>query len=492
MKIFKYMVEQELKDLEEIYRSYFYDYIDRVTTSENRLVRQEKNKKYMYYCTHCKRWHYDVKINVKQKKKCPYCNRKYEVITKRNVIPKIDGYITYLEINERNELIIRLFYFSKDYYKEDMDFKYDCFEVERINVDRNVYMKMNTHSNMGYIYHSKDGSIKKDNVSHAYYYNRRLGDVYPYKNVITKSIKKLIKKTDYKYSCLDVVAKKNIDILSYLKLYKKFSELELFVKNKNFELLKDILYNETIPYELENKRNFKYLKMDLNLNEFRNAVRFNEMDYEMIKAYTKVKALYDADRVYNYNHNIKKICIYLSKRNLEMNYYRDYIIDADKLGYDLNDKKVLYPDDLVKAHDEVMKNVEVLRNKEITKKIAKRSKELEKYNFNKYHLMIFPTHSQKELIDESKTLNHCVKSYSNRVANGDTNIFFIRQENKYKEPFVTLELQNNEVIQCRGKNNSKPNDTVISFVNDWCKKFNFKSCFSQEENKVLKEANNLS
>ena len=149
MKIYKYMVENELCRLKEIDKSYFADYINKLSRKQNALVREEKEGDYWYYCTYCKKWHKDVKFNVKTHKKCPYCKHKYKVIIKRNIIPKYEDYITTLEKNERNELIIRLFYFKRIYDKHSMDFQIACIEVERINFDREIYMRMNTHSSMG-------------------------------------------------------------------------------------------------------------------------------------------------------------------------------------------------------------------------------------------------------------------------------------------------------------------------------------------------------
>lgn len=51
MKIYKYMVENELCNLERINKSYFTDYIDKLTIKQNALVREEKKGIYWYYCT---------------------------------------------------------------------------------------------------------------------------------------------------------------------------------------------------------------------------------------------------------------------------------------------------------------------------------------------------------------------------------------------------------------------------------------------------------
>lgn len=479
MRIYKYQVEDELRNLETINKYYFKDYVHRITSKYNKLVRIEENKKDRYYCTHCHKWHEDKKVNVKSLKKCPHCKRKFEVITQRNVIKKIQDYITVVEKNSRNELIIRLFYFYKIYNKKKMNFKFDCFEVERINYDQNVYMKMNTYNNMGNICHMNFSyEIRRDKPG---YYNKKLGDYYFYGFVITRSIKKLLSNTKYKYSCLDIIARKQIDILEYLKIYEQHNELELLVKNKNLKLVEDIIRDGYVPAELENRKNFKYLKRDLTLKEFRNAVYFNLNKCEDIKAYGYINAKQWINELNKLDQNINKFIHYLYKQKQTVDYYEDYLDTAKEIGMNMRDTRVLYPKKLVKAHDDVMKQYEIAKNERISKMIMEYAKELEKYSFKENNLIIVPAHSQDELIQESKILEHCVRHYAGRMANRETSIFFIRNAKAKDKPYVTLELKNNTVVQCRGyKNNTKRelDKKVKTFVNDWCKKFGLKSCFS--------------
>lgn len=479
MRIYKYQVEDELRNLTKIDKYYFKDYVHRITSKYNKIVRIEENKKYRYYCTHCHKWHEDKKVNVKSLKKCPHCKRKFEVITQRNVIQKIQDYITVVEKNSRNELIIRLFYFYKIYNKQKMNFKFYCFEVERINYDQNVYMKMNTYNNMGNICH-ENGSyeIRRDKPG---YYNKKLGDYYFYGFVITGNIKKLISNTKYKYSCLDIIARNKIDILDYLKIYKQHNELELLVKNKNLKLVEDIIRDGYVPAELENRKNFKYLKCDLTIKEFRNAVYFNLNKYEDIKAYGYINAMRWIKKLNRLDQNINKLIHYLYKQKQTVDYYKDYIENAKEIGMNLEDTRVLYPKKLVEAHDNAMDQYEITKDERISVAIAEYAKELERLSFEEKNLIIMPAHSQVELIEESKILDHCVRQYGGRMANRETAIFFIRNAKAKDKPYVTLELKNNTVVQCRGyKNNvNRPlGKKVKIFVNDWCKKFKLQSCFN--------------
>lgn len=478
MKVYKYQVLDELKKLKEIDKSYFFDYFNKLTVKHNHIVRIEENKKFKYYCTNCKQWHEDNKIKIKSLKKCPYCKHKYKVISKVNNIHLISNYITVLETNERNELIIRLFYAYKRYDKQKMIFCYDCFEIERINADRQVYVKMNTYSNMGYWNHTKLNREPTEDKPNHYY--GCIGEQYYYTNVITKNIKRLVNKTAWKYSCLDIVARKHIDLLDYVNTYKSHNDLELFIKNKNYRLVNDVI-RHSYPPILEDNKIIKYLKYDLNITELENAVQYDLHDLEDIKAYAFVNYKNRFLEIIQLNDNEKKVCRYLYNKKKKIDYYRDYLSHAQRLGMNLQDTRVLYPKNLVKAHNEVIAQYEVQKDIVITKRIEQYSKELQKYNFKEKRLSIFPAGSQNDLIKESLELDHCVRTYAERMSSRKTSIFFIRKTNQIDKPYVTLELKNNIVIQCRGYRNNitKPLDNDIkTFVNDWCRKFNFKSCFN--------------
>jgi len=56
------------------------------------------------------------------------------------------------------------------------------------------------------------------------------------------------------------------------------------------------------------------------------------------------------------------------------------------------------------------------------------------------------------------------------MAKGKYYILFIRHANQPGQPFFTLELRDNMVIQCRGQNNCAITEEVQKFVAQWQKK----------------------
>ena len=69
-------------------------------------------------------------------------------------------------------------------------------------------------------------------------------------------------------------------------------------------------------------------------------------------------------------------------------------------------------------------------------------------------------------------MHHCVgrMDYDQRIIEGRSLVCFVRRASAPDVPFVTIEysLQKNQVVQCYGKGDTKPNEDVMQFVeNVW-------------------------
>ena len=172
----------------------------------------------------------------------------------------------------------------------------------------------------------------------------------------------------------------------------------------------------------------------------------------------------------------KRMIKYVIDKDASVYDYIDYITNAEALGYQMR-SAVLYPEDFTKAHDDVLKEVETRKSREIDEKIQAYAKDLEKLRMEDNGLLIRAASCQQELIDESKKLEHCVRMYDRRVANRITAIFKIRKTDHEKEGYATLELSDKTIVQCRAYRNRVPEKEVIEFVNLWAHKNRFISCF---------------
>lgn len=75
----------------------------------------------------------------------------------------------------------------------------------------------------------------------------------------------------------------------------------------------------------------------------------------------------------------------------------------------------------------------------------------------------------KRLWEESKVLKHCVYSYLNRCVQGKTHIFSLTHEKAGQSiPKITIEVENNQMVQERGKANSDPDKKYYPLIREWC------------------------
>lgn len=75
-----------------------------------------------------------------------------------------------------------------------------------------------------------------------------------------------------------------------------------------------------------------------------------------------------------------------------------------------------------------------------------------------------------EIRAEGAALHHCVGGYVERVAKGETSIFFVRKADSPDEPYFTLEWKNNDIVQCRGLHNCDMPPEVKAFTQAFKKK----------------------
>lgn len=94
----------------------------------------------------------------------------------------------------------------------------------------------------------------------------------------------------------------------------------------------------------------------------------------------------------------------------------------------------------------------------------------EKFEFTDDNFSIVVPKEMNEITKEGVYLHHCVGGYVNRVAEGHTNIVFLRKNDEPEIPFFTIEVSNgNEIIQIHGLYNrwlgNEPE--AVKFVIDW-------------------------
>lgn len=156
--------------------------------------------------------------------------------------------------------------------------------------------------------------------------------------------------------------------------------------------------------------------------------------------------------------------------------YKDYIEMAWQMGMCMEHGKVLWPDDLHKAHNGLIKPFEsrqegILSELPMEKGTINGAARREKYEFEMDGLRIrFPL-TASAIIYEGKALNHCVAGYAERHIKGVLTILFLRRSSEPNKPYVTIEMDGNRIVQVHGYNNDRgaesPRVTYKKFFDTW-------------------------
>ena len=151
--------------------------------------------------------------------------------------------------------------------------------------------------------------------------------------------------------------------------------------------------------------------------------------------------------------------------------YLDFLTMLCKLelidSYDIKFNSLIHILDKEKEVIKIYDNLQEAENKE---KFDKRKVVWEKFVYSDSNYTIVYPDTAKDLAKEGNELNHCVKSYIDKVTAGKTNILFIRKQGAVDKPFFTVEISDNgNIEQIHGFNNRNLNTEpdLIYFIKDW-------------------------
>ncbi len=221
----------------------------------------------------------------------------------------------------------------------------------------------------------------------------------------------------------------------------------------------------------------KYLpfmvECNINLRDLKILQIYPTTDIEVLKFFSEWLEVYTdhiSELVNSYKVDLKVlkdylICLDPSRRNI--NEYFDYIYMAKELNLDLFDKKVLYPVSLRKAHDELFDQIEVVLDPVIEDKIGSLSKALLLNMYEDDNYVIYPVSSIKDLVEESRQQKNCVRTYCERIADNECQIYLMRKKEDINKSFVTIEIHDNKIVQARLKYNEIPSEDIYKILKDW-------------------------
>lgn len=181
--------------------------------------------------------------------------------------------------------------------------------------------------------------------------------------------------------------------------------------------------------------------------------------------------------------NARKVFKYLrNQQNRTQNMhigsdYVDYLIECDKLQYDLSDPRVLYPTDLMKAHISTSSLVKAKADEATALGVRLAYDKFHQFcSYDNGKFCVIMPQRCEEIIAEGKAQSHCVGNYAERVANGEDIILFVRRSAEKDKPFYTMEIRpimsKLDIVQCRGLKNKDRSSEIDSFLAEYEAWFN--------------------
>lgn len=157
--------------------------------------------------------------------------------------------------------------------------------------------------------------------------------------------------------------------------------------------------------------------------------------------------------------------------------YRDYIDMSVALDVDLSNKSVMFPEDIKKAHGQIVPRFNEIKfeaeNNLFRKTVDVLYSALNLQPFEKDGFCVAYPQSRTDFIREGQSLNHCVGSemyYKNHMI-GNRMIFFIRKSKAPDKPYFTLEMdmQNYKILQLYGFGDRSADKEVRKFAEAFAK-----------------------
>lgn len=296
--------------------------------------------------------------------------------------------------------------------------------------------------------------------------------------VFPNNLKDLLKGTMYQYSYIWDLIKHtspnyiNFELLLYNSL--RYKSMEFLIKLK--------LYNLALQANcIKNGKNFEErFGVSKDFYPFMRKYNITPKELEILRLYKKPNMRVIRHIVNNYNtYNIENLCQFttidrlieyekIMKKQIDIYTYVDYLENAKLLGYDLKSRRYLFPKDLKKEHDDLVKIVTKLKRASYDEAVARRYEELSKNIFKTKHYIIIPPKTRKEFISEASQQGNCVyTNYYEKYASGKCDIYFMRRVNSVNKSLVTVEVRNNKVVQSLIKGNEMPDKSELEFLKLW-------------------------
>lgn len=236
--------------------------------------------------------------------------------------------------------------------------------------------------------------------------------------------------------CIDSIVDRNIEYENFPTGVISWSNEINYSETKPHKMLginkQELIAFENISWDIDEFAEYAAVKNNTYISEYSACVD----KYGHVQTSRFFKFLEKAPKFIT----SEKIQNYLKKQGMNnksgMEIYLDYI----KMLDNISTNEVAFPTNLQQAHDNQDRLKDYIKNDKYAdqfKKVKEKYKDLE-WNDGKL-CVILPNHP-RDLIDEGKTLRHCVGTYCGSHATGNKIILFIRKYRRPERSYYTLNI----------------------------------------------------
>ena len=209
------------------------------------------------------------------------------------------------------------------------------------------------------------------------------------------------------------------------------------------------------------------VKNNIDSHELRVLKLLKVKDISLIKSLSRFRYIDPLEKLKReYNINILKLVDYFNKNKIEYkeipNYY-EYIKMISELKYNIQDKNIIYP----KNFDNTFYAISEIYYSQIDEDIKRIGNllDINKYEDDKY--IIYPPKLAINMIDEANQQSNCLLTYITSYSKGESQIYFMRKKDEIDKSLVTIEVENNKVIQALTRYNEEPSSSLLKVVKKW-------------------------
>ena len=477
------------------------------------------------FCSACERSFTLTRLDKhKTERNCPKCHK--AVIVQRNCGSKrLSEHINILYPDIVGDFVVLRYFRYESRIENELNGNVNIHvsfkEVARQIVGEGVSIRLEKVRCNSYLPHTSDGwerlnnsqysglyfSISRD-IFHLFCNRDYIGCCFPYIPQMNKALDKFVDLSIFQYINRHIEYKGHNSYLYSTKpydmsfrtcdeygsifethlvshsdrYYEKFYKLGLESIGETFQqdFMKIVKKNPDISILKLLKINRNELKFIRSKDDVLYAYRIvmNNSQYgypiNILEAVYNIKGAYDMDM---FSRKANKTINYLLKQNITIAEYKHYKNELSKYDFPL-DNSNLFPKDFRKAElalIDIAVAYEAKSKKRTSATIRRISKALREmpdikdYIGGSTGLLVKVPETAEELIKEGKLLHNCLSTYVDRVAKGETTIFFIRRIDKPDEPFYAMEYANGQVRQLYTYNNQ--HDENYTPVYTFCSEF---------------------